>query len=59
MNKNLINQKNNNNLKLADIYMEVVISTLEKSLKKEKNFKIKKSIYEKIIKSYKELEKFL
>lgn len=39
--------------------MEVVISTLEKSLKKEKNFKIKKSIYEKIIESYKELEKFL
>ncbi len=58
MNKSLTN-KILNNLELADIYMEVVISTLEKSLKKEKNFKIKKSIYEKIIESYKELEKFL
>lgn len=51
--------KNNNNLELVDLYMNVVISTLVNSFEKEKDFKIKKLIYEKIIKSYIKLERFL
>lgn len=54
-----LKMKNNNNLELVDLYMNVVISTLVNSFEKEKDFKIKKLIYEKIIKSYIKLERFL
>lgn len=57
MKKNLSNIKNNS--KLADLYINVVISTLAKSFEKEKDYEIKKLIYEQIIKSYIKLERFL
>lgn len=59
MRKNLLKTNNSNNFELANLYMNTVISTLEKSLDKEKDFRVKKLIYEKIIESYRELEKFL
>lgn len=59
MQKYISNIKNNNNLRLANLYISSVISTLEKAFEKEKNYEIKKLIYEKIIKSYIKLERFL
>lgn len=58
MQKYISNAKNNN-LRLANLYISSVISTLEKAFEKEKNYEIKKLIYEKIIKSYIKLERFL